>query len=138
MKSDMKLETKIARTVGMVASSRALGAAVLVGVAAFAATAGTRYVTAHTNAVADAPRVAVVNIEEVLNGLDYLKLEQGKLKNKADDRQKELTALANELDKPRTGGTQPAPVPAADAEERRRLEDRARTLPGARGFFDNK
>lgn len=47
-------------------------------------------------------------------------------------------ALANELDKPRTGGTQPAPVPAADAEERRRLEDRARTLPGARGFFDNK
>jgi|688.fasta_scaffold141317_2 hypothetical protein len=47
-------------------------------------------------------------------------------------------ALANELDKPRTGGTQPAAVPAADAEERRRLEDRARTLPGARGFFDNK
>jgi Skp family chaperone for outer membrane proteins len=94
----MKLDTKIARTVGLVASSRALGTAVLVGVAAFAATAGTRYVTAHTNAVADAPRVAVVNIEEVLNGLDYLKLEQGKLKNKADERQKELTVLANELD----------------------------------------
>ncbi len=46
-------------------------------------------------------------------------------------------ALANELDKPRTGGTRPAAVPAVDAEERRKLEDRTRTLPGAGGFFDN-
>lgn len=94
----MKLDMNIARTVGVVSSSRALGTALLVGVAAFAATAGTRFVTAHTSAVADTSRVAVVNIEEVLNGLDYLKLEQAKLQTKAGERQKELTALANELD----------------------------------------
>jgi hypothetical protein len=46
-------------------------------------------------------------------------------------------ALANELDKPRTNGADRGAVPAADAAERRKLEDRARTLPGASGFFES-
>lgn len=45
-------------------------------------------------------------------------------------------ALANELDKPRQAGTQPAAVSGADAEERRKLEDKGGVLPGAKGFFD--
>jgi hypothetical protein len=47
-------------------------------------------------------------------------------------------ALANELDKPRTAGAKPAAVSAADAEERRKLEDRSGTLSGAKDFFDDK
>jgi len=47
-------------------------------------------------------------------------------------------ALANDLDKPRSAGAQPAAVSAADAEERRRMEDSSRVLSGARDFFDEK
>ena len=46
-------------------------------------------------------------------------------------------ALANELDKPRTPGTQPAAVSAADADERRKLQDHSGVLPAAKGFFDD-
>jgi hypothetical protein len=45
-------------------------------------------------------------------------------------------ALANDLDKPRTPGTQPAAVSGANADERRRLGEQSGTLPGAKGFFD--
>ena len=45
-------------------------------------------------------------------------------------------ALANELDKPRQAGAQPAAVSGADAAERRKLEDKGGVLPGAKGFFD--
>jgi hypothetical protein len=45
-------------------------------------------------------------------------------------------ALANELERPRSPGTQPAAVGGADADERRRLDEQSGVLPGAKGFFD--
>jgi|GEM_PF-1769177 len=45
-------------------------------------------------------------------------------------------ALADDLDRPRTPGTQPAAVSGADADERRRLGEQSGTLPGAKSFFD--
>jgi hypothetical protein len=45
-------------------------------------------------------------------------------------------ALANDLDRPRTPGGQPAAVGGADADERRRLDEQSGVLPGAKGFFD--
>ncbi|MBY0113020.1 MAG: OmpH family outer membrane protein [Phycisphaerales bacterium] len=87
------------RSSGLLSSGpRALGTALVVGVAVFAATVGTNLVTAQPAGNTNPSRVAVVNIEEILNGLDFLKIEQGKLKNKTDERQKELTTMANELD----------------------------------------
>ena len=55
---------------------------------------------------------------------------------------KELAAktrgLANELDKPRPTAAAAAGVSAAEADERRKLNDASGVLPGATGFFDDK
>ena len=47
-------------------------------------------------------------------------------------------ALANDLDKPRSAGTRPAAASAADAEERKKMEEASRVLSGAKDFFDDK
>lgn len=83
---------------GFVAGPRVLGTVLVVGVAVLAASIGSNLVTAQPAGGGIPSRVAVINIEEVLNGLQYLNIEQSKLKAKADERQKELSALANEID----------------------------------------
>jgi len=46
-------------------------------------------------------------------------------------------SLADDLDRPRTAGTKPGAVAGADADERRKLEDKGGVLPAAKGFFDD-